>query len=88
MVSLNKVTQHILRDINRRESDASTTVIPVSIFGPYVAPHIQSVRVVQGRMVLKVPDPAWRRVLEGDKDMLLEKVKPIAAGITAVELVP
>lgn len=60
--------------------------LPSRLFGKTLAAHIEDAYVKGGRLHLRVPDPTWRKELQKNRGMLLEKVRAVHPELIGITL--
>lgn len=85
MTDIQDVTDRLLME---QTAPAFRTVmlkaLPERFFGPVIAAHITAVSVRDRRLILHVPDPAWRQEINNHSVALLadaRRLEPALAGV-------
>ena len=88
MTSLQDITEKMIRENKNSELEQHLIQgMPARIFGETVAQKIQEMRIEGDKLLLCVPDPDWRRLLEKDRLTLLKRARTLKPGIRRIALV-
>jgi len=88
-VSLSTVTEQLSKESDSNEfRDALLKSLPQRIFGQTLAAHIDDVSIEGKKLHLVVSDPTWRKEIQKNRRMLLEKVKSVHPDLIGIMVSP